>query len=115
MFAGRALTEDGIERTLAVNHLAPFLLTSLVIDLVTAAPAGRIVTVSSSWHIASLDFENLQSERHYNFFAAYNRSTVFNIGCAEEPARRLGDPHVSANGVSPGPTATRLGDNMVSL
>ena len=115
MFAGRELTEDGIERTLAVNHLAPFLLTSLLIDLGTAAPAGRIVTVSSSWHIASLDFENLQSERHYNFFAAYNRSTLCNIPFTYELARRLRGTRATANCVSPGPTATRLGDNMVGL
>ena len=45
IFARRELTEDGIEKTLAVNHLAPFLLTNLVLDLVASAPAGRVVTV----------------------------------------------------------------------
>ncbi len=115
MFARRELTEDGIERTLAVNHLAPFLLTSLVIDLVTAAPAGRIATVASSCHSGSLDFENLQSEGHYNFLAAYNRSKVCNILFTYELARRLRGTRATANCVSPGPTATRLGDNMVGF
>jgi NAD(P)-dependent dehydrogenase (short-subunit alcohol dehydrogenase family) len=107
MFARRELTEDGIERTLAVNHLAPFLLTNLVLDLVTDAPAGRIVTVASSCHSASLDFENLQGERHYNFLGAYNRSKLCNILFTYELSRRLSGTRATANCVSPGPTATR--------
>jgi NAD(P)-dependent dehydrogenase (short-subunit alcohol dehydrogenase family) len=115
MFAGRELTEDGIERTLAVNHLAPFLLTSLMIDLLRAAPSGRIVTVASSSHSASLDFENLQGERHYGFLSAYKRSKLCNILFTYELARRLDGTGMTANCVSPGPTATRLGDNMSGI
>jgi NAD(P)-dependent dehydrogenase (short-subunit alcohol dehydrogenase family) len=115
MFAARELTEDGIERTLAVNHLAPFLLTSLIIDLLKAAPSGRVVTVASSAHSATLDFANLQGERRYNFLAAYKRSKLCNILFTYELARRLRGTRVTANCVSPGPTATRLGDNMSGI
>jgi NAD(P)-dependent dehydrogenase (short-subunit alcohol dehydrogenase family) len=115
MFVQRELTEDGMEKTFAVNHLAPFLLTSLVFDLVQAAPAGRIVTVASSSHSSRLDFENLQGERRYNFLAAYNRSKLCNILFTYELARRLRGTRVTANCLSPGPTATRLGDNMAGI
>jgi NAD(P)-dependent dehydrogenase (short-subunit alcohol dehydrogenase family) len=115
MFARRELTEDGIEKTLAVNHLAPFLLTSLVLDLIASAPAGRIVMVTSSHHSGTLDFENLQGERHYNFLDAYNRSKLRNILFSYELARQLADTRVTANCVSPGPTLTRLGDNMTGF
>jgi retinol dehydrogenase 14 len=112
MFAQRELTEDGIERTLALNHLAPFLLTHLLLDLVASAPAGRIVTVTSSCHSRTLDFENLEGEQHYNFLSAYNRSKLCNILFSYELARRVVGTRITANCVSPGPTATRLGDNM---
>lgn len=112
IFARRELTEDGIEKTLAVNHLAPFLLTNLVLDLVASAPAGRVVTVPASCHSGSLDFENLQGERHYNFLTAYNRSKLCNILSSYELARRVAGTRITANCVSPGHTATRLGDNM---
>jgi retinol dehydrogenase 14 len=115
IFARRELTEDGIEKTLAVNHLAPFLLTNLVLDLVASAPAGRVVTVSASCHSGSLDFENLQGERHYNFLTAYNRSKLCNILSSYELARRVAGTRITANCVSPGRTATRLGDNMAGV
>jgi retinol dehydrogenase 12 len=60
MFARRELTADCIEKTIAINHLAPFLLTNLLLDLVLAAPAGRIITVASESHSGTLDFDNLQ-------------------------------------------------------
>jgi NAD(P)-dependent dehydrogenase (short-subunit alcohol dehydrogenase family) len=112
MFARRELTEDGVERTLAVNHLAPFLLTRLLLDLLQAAPAGRVITVASEFHRGKLDFENLQGERHYNFLDAYNRSKLCNILFTYELAGRLAGSCITANSVSPGFTATRLGDNM---
>jgi NAD(P)-dependent dehydrogenase (short-subunit alcohol dehydrogenase family) len=115
MFARRELTEDGLERTLAVNHIAHFLLTNLVLDLVVSAPAGRIITVSSSFHSGSLDFANLQGERHYNFLTAYRRSKLCNILFSYELARRVAGTSITVNCVSPGPTATRLGENMTGL
>jgi hypothetical protein len=83
--ARRELSVDRIEKTWATNHLAPFLLTNLLFDLARAAPAGRIVTVASESHSGALDFNNLQGDRQYNFFAAYNRSKLADI--TEQGAR----------------------------
>src|SRR5579859_1049749 len=115
IFARRELTADGIEKTFAVNHLAPFLLTNLLLDLVRASPAGRIVTVASESHSGRLDFDNLQGERRYSFLAAYNRSKLGNILFTYELARRLAGTGVTANCLSPGPTMTRFGDEMRGL
>jgi NAD(P)-dependent dehydrogenase (short-subunit alcohol dehydrogenase family) len=105
----RELTVDGIERTFATNHLAPFLLTHQVIDLLLAAPAARIVTTTSESHSRRLDFDNLQGERGYNFFSAYARSKLANILFTYELARRLAGTLVTANCFTPGPSATNFG------
>jgi NAD(P)-dependent dehydrogenase (short-subunit alcohol dehydrogenase family) len=115
IFARRELSVDRVEKTWATNHLAPFLLTNLLLDLVRAAPAGRIVTVASESHSGALDFDNLQGERQFNFFAAYNRSKLANILFTYELARRLGPVGITANCVSPGPTVTRFGNEMTGL
>jgi retinol dehydrogenase 14 len=115
IFATRELTVDRIERTWAVNHLAPFLLTNLLLDRLTAAPAGRVVTVASESHSGRLDFGNLQGERRYNFFSAYNRSKLANILFTYELARRLAGTMVTANCVSPGPTRTSFGSALRGL
>jgi NAD(P)-dependent dehydrogenase (short-subunit alcohol dehydrogenase family) len=115
IFARRELTLDGIEKTLAVNHLAPFLLTRLLFDLVVSAGAGRVITVSSEIHSGALDFENLQGERGYNFLAAYYQSKLENILFTYELARRAETTGVTVNTLSPGPTRTRFGDNMQGL
>ena len=112
IFDHRQLTDDGIEKTFATNHLAPFLLTNLLLDLVKAGAAGRIVTVSSESHSGSLEFDNLQGERRYNFFGAYNRSKLCNILFTYELARRLQGTNATANCLSPGPTATPFGSDM---
>jgi NAD(P)-dependent dehydrogenase (short-subunit alcohol dehydrogenase family) len=105
----RELTVDGIESTLATNHLAPFLLTHLVLDLLGAAPAGRVVTVTSQDHSNKLDFDNLQAERHYNFFDAYARSKLANILFTYELARRLQGSTITANCFTPPWTKTGFG------
>ncbi len=115
VFGQRELGADGIEKTFAVNHLAPFLLTGLLVDLVAAAGQGRIITVSSEIHSGSLDFGNLQGERHYNFLDAYYRSKLGNILFTYELARRAAKTGVTANVLSPGPTRTRFGDNIRGL
>lgn len=112
VYSQRGSSVDGIERTLAVNHLAPFLLTHLLLDLVLAAPAGRVVTVTSDVYASSLDFENLQSEKSHNFFTAYMRTKLANILFAFELSRRLEATGVTSNCLSPGPTKTRFGDNL---
>jgi NAD(P)-dependent dehydrogenase (short-subunit alcohol dehydrogenase family) len=115
VFARRELTIDGIEKTLAVNYLAPFLLTHLLLDLLNEAPAGRVVTVASETHSDKLDFGNLQGEKEYNFLSAYNRSKLADILFTYELARRLEGTAVTANCLSPGPTKTRFGDNLSGL
>ena len=115
VFSRRELTEDGIEKTFALNHLAPFLLTQLLLGLVQGAPAGRIVNVSSEIHSGTLDFENLQGEKHFNFLEAYYQSKLENILFTYELARRMGGTGVTVNCVSPGPTRTRFGDDLQGL
>jgi NAD(P)-dependent dehydrogenase (short-subunit alcohol dehydrogenase family) len=115
MFADREVTPEGVERTFALNHLAPFVLTQLVLDLLRAAPTGRILIATSEFHSGSLDFSNLQGERHYNWLSAYRHSKLCNILFTYELARRLAGTKITANCFSPGPTLTRLGDNMRGL
>lgn len=108
----RVLTVDGVERTFAVNHLAPFLLTHLLVDLLVAAPAARVVNTVSETHSGRLDFDNLQGERRYSFFSAYARSKAANILFTYELARRLEDTGVTATCFTPGPTASDFGRGM---
>src|SRR5216683_7025538 len=115
MFADREVTPEGLEKTFAINHLAPFILTHLVLDLIRTAPAGRILTASSEFHSGTLDFSNLQGERGYNWLGAYKRSKLCNILFTYELARCLAGTTVTANCFSPGPTLTRLGDNLRGL
>jgi len=115
IFSDRGLTIDGIERTFATNHLGPFLLTNLVIDLVKAGTGGRIINVASESYPGWLDFDNLQGEKRYGFLNAYFRSKLENIIFSVELARRLKGSGVTVNCMSPGPTRTRFGDNMTGL
>jgi retinol dehydrogenase 14 len=112
VFNKRDLTADGIERTFATNHLAPFLLTNLLLEAVLAAPHGRVVTVATEVYAKRIDFANLQSERSHQFFKAYQHSKLCNILFAFELARRLLATGATSNAVSPGPSRTRFGDNM---
>ena len=115
MHASRELTVDGIEKTFATNYLAPFLLTHLVLDLLAAAPKGRVVNIASALHGASpSDLDNLQGEKHYNFMTAYRLSKFSVIVFTYELARRLAS-RIAVNCVEPGPTKTRFGDNMTGL
>ena len=96
MFETRELTADGIERTLALNHLAYFSLTALTIDLLRAADEARIVSVSSQMHAgATLDMQDLQNEKDYSGWKAYSRSKLANVYFTYELARRqIGRAHV---------------------
>ena len=109
-WATRHVTEDGLERTFAVNHLAPFLLTHLLLDrLQTSAPA-RIVTVSSGAQaMGRLDFDDLQGERGYNGQRAYNQSKLANVLFTYELARRLEGSGVTATVLHPGVVRTAFG------
>ena len=105
----RTLTEDGFETTFAVNHLAPFLLTGLLLDLLEPSPAGRIIHVASMAHLgARLDFDNLQGERFYEGFNAYALSKLANVLFTLELAERLRGTPITVNCLHPGVVTTRL-------
>jgi len=109
----REETADGIEATFAINHLAPFLLTHLVLPRLreTAGRAGeaRIVTVSSEAHRgASMNFDDLNAEKSYNPLQAYAQSKLANILFTHELSRRLQHEGVVANAVHPGVVNTNI-------
>jgi NAD(P)-dependent dehydrogenase (short-subunit alcohol dehydrogenase family) len=105
----RELTIDGIEKQFAVNHLAYFLLTNLLLDPLLAGAPARIVNVSSGAHSgATLNFDNLQGERGYNPTGAYSESKLANILFTYELARRLQGTGVTVNCLHPGVIGTKL-------
>jgi NAD(P)-dependent dehydrogenase (short-subunit alcohol dehydrogenase family) len=108
----RTETPDGIELTLAVNHLAPFLLTNLLLDLLKESAPSRIVTVSSEARRgAQIDFDDLQSERRYRAFKVYGMTKLANILFTYELAERLEGTGVVANALHPGGVNTNFGNN----
>ena len=105
----RSDTEDGIERQLAVNHIAYFLLTELLLDLLKASAPARIINVSSGMHrTAKLNFSDLQARRRYRPLKQYAVTKLLNVLWTYELARRLEGTGVTANAMSPGFTATRI-------
>ncbi len=111
-FTTRQLSVDGIEMTLALNHLAYFLLTNLLLDTIKASTPARIINVSSDAHSGGkIDFENLQGERSYSSFGPYGNSKLANILFTTELARRLEGTGVTVNALHPGLTSTGFGKN----
>ncbi len=106
-WAHRHVTEDGLEHTFALNHLAPFLLTRLLLDrLIESAPA-RIVTVSSgAQSMGTINFDDLMGEHKYSGSDAYNQSKLANVMFTYELARRLAGTGVTATALHPGMTNT---------
>ena len=105
----RLVTVDALETQFAVNHLAPFLLTNLVLDLLKSSAPARIVTVASDMHRgASIDFDDLQSERSYRSTQVYAKTKLANVLFTYELARRLQGTKVTANCLHPGVVATKL-------
>ena len=108
----RALTVDGIELTWAVNHLAPFLLTTLLLDRLKASAPARIITTSSDAHSgAAIPFDDINAERGYRGFGRYGQSKFANILFTTELARRLAGTGVAANCYHPGFVATGFNRN----
>jgi retinol dehydrogenase 14 len=106
-WATRHLTADGLERTFAVNHLAAFLLTGLVLDRLKASAPARIVTVSSGAHATgALNFDDLQGEHSYSGQQAYSQSKLANVMFTYELARRLEGTGVTATVLHPGVVRT---------
>ncbi len=105
----RQETEDGIEATWAVNHLAPFLLTNLLLDVIKASAPARIVTVSSDVHRSGkIDFEDLGMAQKYRWIGAYAQSKLANVLFTYELARRLEGTGVTATCMHPGTVATGI-------
>ena len=109
----RTLTPDGFEATLAVNYLAPFLLTELLLDTLKASAPARIVNVSSAQHAnASMEFDNLQGEKKYANLRNYNQAKLALLLWTYELARRLEGTGVTVNALHPGVTASNFVDGM---
>ena len=108
MFLKRQESVDGIEMTFALNHLAYFLLTDLLLDLLKASAPARIVSVSSDSHRwpGRIDFDDVQGRKRYGGLRAYGQSKLANLLFTFELARRLEGTGVSANALHPGFVAT---------
>jgi retinol dehydrogenase-14 len=106
----RHVTADGLERTFALNHLAPFLLTNLLVDRLTEGGPARVVTVSSNAQAQGrIDFNDLQGELSYSGARACSQSKLANVLFTYELARRLPATSVTANALHPGLTRTGFG------
>jgi NAD(P)-dependent dehydrogenase (short-subunit alcohol dehydrogenase family) len=110
-FVKRQLSVDGIEMTFALNHLAYFLLTNLLLDTIQASASARIINVSSDAHTSGkIEFDNLQGERAFSP-RAYGNSKLANILFTLELARRLEGTGVTVNALHPGLVATGFAKN----
>jgi retinol dehydrogenase-14 len=106
----RHVTADGLERTFALNHLAPFLLTHLLLRRLEQSAPARVITVSSNVQaMGRIDFGDLQGERSYSGARAYSQSKLANILFTYEQARRLPATSVTANALHPGVVRTSFG------
>ena len=109
-WAHRHVTADGLEHTFALNHLAPFLLTNLLLERLMASAPARVVTVSSGAQTkGKIDFDDLMGERKYSGQRAYSQSKLANVMFTYELARRLEGTGVTATVLHPGVTSTAFG------
>src|SRR5659263_497580 len=115
-WATRHVTADGLEHTFAVNHLAAFLLTNLLLDRLKASAPARVVTVSSgAQSMGKIDFEDLQGERDYSEQRAYPQSKLASVMFTYELSRRLDGSGVTATVLHPGVVRTGFGSEDPSL
>ena len=115
-FSKREITDEGFEKTFALNHLGYFLLTKLLLDLIKKGKNPRIINVASGAHIgATLDFDNLQGKNDYSGWAAYKRSKLMNIMFTYKLAELLKDTPITVNTLHPGFVRTRFGDNNTGI
>ena len=111
LFATRQHSVDGIEMTLALNHLNYFLLTNLLLDALKASAPARIINVGDSAHkfVEGVNFDDLQLQSQYAGWKAYSQSKLCNLLFTYELARRLEGTGITANTLHPGIVATRFG------
>jgi len=108
----RSETEDGLESTFAVNHLGPFLLTSLLVDILKASAPSRIVNVTSDAHKgARVNFDDLQGERKFSGWQAYGQSKLAMILYTRGLAKKLEGTGVTVNSAHPGVVRTNFAKN----
>ncbi len=111
IFDRRYETEDGLERTFALNHMSYFVITHILRERLAATPGARVVSTASDAHrSASVDFNDLQMTRGYGSLKAYCKSKLYNILFTRELARQLKGTDIIANCLHPGFVATRFGD-----
>jgi NAD(P)-dependent dehydrogenase (short-subunit alcohol dehydrogenase family) len=116
LFGTRRLTEDGLEYTFALNHMAYFVTTEGLRERLSASAPARIINTASAAHQgATLDFDDLQTAKSFGAMRAYSRSKLCNILFTRELARRLHGTGVTANCLHPGFVATRFGDQSGGL
>lgn len=112
IYLRRTLSVDGIEMTFAGNHLAPFLLTHLLLEKLKSCAPTRIINVSSNAHEGQmLDFNDLENRHNYQFMRAYGQSKLANILFTYELDRRLAGTGIAVNALHPGFVATNMGAN----
>jgi NAD(P)-dependent dehydrogenase (short-subunit alcohol dehydrogenase family) len=112
MYTTRQVSADGIELTWAVNHLAPFLLTKLLLNRLKASAPSRIITTASDAHLgATIPFDDLNAERSYRGFGRYKETKLANILFTSELARRLEGSNVTAHCFHPGLVASGFNRN----
>jgi retinol dehydrogenase 12 len=112
IFTKRSVSKDGYESTFAVNHLAPFLLTHLLLDLLKSGGPSRIVTTASNAHRgAKISFDDLLAGRQYSPMGAYSTSKLANVLFTRSLAKRLQGTAVTATSVHPGFVRTNIGRN----
>ena len=113
IFGKRTLSKDGYEMTFAVNHLAPFLLTHLLVDTLKSGAQSRIVTTASHAHRqAKISFDDLQATPKYSPMSAYGTSKLANILFTRALAKRLRGTAVTATCLHPGFVRTNFGRNV---
>ncbi len=105
-----ALSEDGLEMTIATNHFGPFLLTNLLLPLIEKSSEGRIVNVSSRSHYrGKIDFESFTKEKGYFVMKAYEQSKLANVLFTSVLAERLKSKNITVNSLHPGVVKTDIG------
>ena len=110
------ITEDGYEATFAINHLAYFLLTHLLLDVLQATPSARIINVSSDAHqSARIRFDALEKVDSYNGYVAYGQSKLANVLFTYSLARKLDGSTVTCNALHPGVVSTQIANHGLSL
>lgn len=115
-FQQRQLSADGIEMTFALNHMAPFVLTNLLLKNLRASAPARVITVSSAAHQgATIDFDDIQFAKRYSGWRAYAQSKLANLLFTYELADRLQDADIAVNALHPGFVKTGFATEMPSM